>query len=739
MFRWLFACAFLCAGAFVGVQHGIPWLQDQGIIARSDPVDAGDIDVPIPANTVPDGPAEQNPVTFPTDIGPARQVSKAAQESRFLVTDKQEAPSERDGQLLVIGGETKPGEEVPAGKKMRAKVGFLAIAVQPGEQVPAAQQIVFPSIKRVYRRWKEGDPMKETAHRDGTKSAEENAGPFLIVAEEFREFRRLDVGDEVKAGQMIALVDPTLAIKEMAIKNSQVNAAEADVEATKRTKDESLRRYTNMLAQNRAAPGSVPKDEIQGAELTYQRYVQEQVSKEAASIKAQQELLQAVTILQKHEVRAAIDGIVKIIYKNRGEAIKNLDPILQLQNPGRLRVEALYEIQDTEGFRPGMDAIIEPSLPVQPRQVLRGHLLEVNCVAVSKGPKTTIVSGSEDRTLRGWDPVDGRQLWQLTHKVPVKAVACSPASASQNLLLAGWGDGVGRLLNLDNLKELPRELSERHRGAITCVAFSPDAKVCATGGDDRSIALWETATGQLLHRLNQAHRAGVTSLQFANSGHLLSAGRDNALVLWRLPAGNPPVRVAETDRRSGDVPMLGVSPDGKRVLFDQGKELRLLSLVDRQIEGVLLNPSSNSNFTTMALFSPDGQTIMTNVGAESRVQLWRAPNALQPRAAELRQFIWTTGQATCGAFSPDSTFAVTGTQDNRVLVWPMPSREEIERKLTAKLTLVEGSLEGASRQVRVWAELDNPEVPSQDNPEQKRYMLLPGGTATMVVFPRPSK
>lgn len=739
MFRWLFVCAVLCAGAFAMVQHGVPWLQREGYLSAPEVVEPGDTEGPSQPNTVVDAPPDQNPVTFPTDTAPARQVSKAAQESRFLVTDKQEAPSERDGQLLVIGSEIKPGEEVPAGKKIRAKVGFLAVAAQSGEQVPAAQQIVFPSIKRVYRRWKEGDPMKEPTHRDGNKSADENAGPFLIVAEEFREFRRLDVGDEVKAGQMIALVDPTLAIKEMAIKNSQVNAAEADVKSTEKTKDESLRRWRNMEAQNRAVPNSVPKDELQGAELTYQRYVQEQVSKEAASIKAQQELLQAVTILQKHEVRAAIDGIVKIIYKNRGEAIKNLDPILQIQNPGRLRVEALYEIQDTEGFRPGMEAIIEPSLPVQPRQILRGHLLEVTCVAVSKGPKTTIVSGSEDRTLRGWDPVDGRQLWQLTHKVPVKAVACTPVGSNQNLLLAGWGDGVGRLLNLDNLKELPRELSERHRGAITCVAFSPDAAVCATGGDDRSIALWETATGKLLHRLNQAHRAGVTSLQFANSGHLLSAGRDNALVLWRLPAGNPPVRIAETDRRSGDVPVLGVSPDGKRVLFDQGKELRLLSLVDRQIEGVLLNPSSNSNFTTMALFSPDGQTILTNMAAEGRLQLWRAPTALQPRAAELRQFIWTTGQATCGAFSPDSKYVVTGTQDNRVLVWPMPSREEIERKLTAKLTLVEGSLEGASRQVRVWAELDNPEVPSQDNPEQKRFLLLPGGTATMVVFPRAPK
>ncbi len=44
---------------------------------------------------------------------------------------------------------------------------------------------------------------------------------------------------------------------------------------------------------------------------------------------------------------------------------------------------------------------------------------------------------------------------------------------------------------------------------------------------------------------------------------------------------------------------LGVSPDGRTVLFDQGKELRLLSLTDdKQIEGTLQNPSEAMNFST---------------------------------------------------------------------------------------------------------------------------------------------
>ena len=74
---------------------------------------------------------------------------------------------------------------------------------------------------------------------------------------------------------------------------------------------------------------SVSLDDVEGGKLTFERYAQEQVSKESAVAKAQQELMQAATVLKKYEVRATIDGQVTAIYKNRGEAVKKLDPILQ--------------------------------------------------------------------------------------------------------------------------------------------------------------------------------------------------------------------------------------------------------------------------------------------------------------------------------------------------------------------------------------------------------------------------
>jgi WD40 repeat protein len=264
------------------------------------------------------------------------------------------------------------------------------------------------------------------------------------------------------------------------------------------------------------------------------------------------------------------------------------------------------------------------------------------------------------------------------------------------------------------------------------VAFSPDGATIATCGDDKLIRLWNTETGSLLHILAK-HSGAVTSVQFASAKRLVSAGKDNRLIVWDVEPGTTPHPIAPRfEGRGGEVMTLGVSPDGKTVLFDQGKELQLLTLDEnKSIVGTLQNPSLGMNFSTMALFAPDGKTILTNGPAPGRLQLWRTP-VTQMRGSELRRFVWNppnaNGIATCGAFAPEpepegGSFAVTGTQDHKVLVWSMPSQQEIDSRLEARLTLVEYNLDTQSRHVKVWAELNNP------------GWLIQGMQATMVVLP----
>ncbi len=597
--------------------------------------------------------------------------------------------------------------------------------------------------QKFYVRWQQGDPLLPKQ---------------VQVAFERKIFHKLTEGDWVKAGQLVALVDPTVQVNDVSSKVAKMETAESEWQASIATREEAIRRAQASELLWSKGKGFISEDTYRADLLNRDRYIEEEKGKDAARKVASEELAAALTILKQHHIESSISGAVKIVYKHPGESVKNLDPIMQIQNFEKLRVEGLADWQDAQNIAKGMPVIIEPTRPTPPVAMLFGHQQEVTCVAVSPALKNgvkLILSGSEDGDVRFWsadrkakEPLVAR----LDHHTGVLAVACTGPKSTRHLALTGDRDGYGRIIDLDHLvpapgqaakqvSTTPLKLAERHHGPITCVAFSPDGAYCATGGEDRVIRLWTTADGKLVHALFAAHKAAVTSVQFAREKgkplQLVSAGGDNTLHVWNLEKVDAPAPTPVLPHRSGDVAQLGVSTDGKYVLFDHGNEIRVISLADRQIEGVIQSSSAATNFTTMALFAPDGNTVLTNTASEGRLQLWRTPDrqtAEGPdRAAELRQYVRLEGgTATCAAFDPDETqpaFVVTGSRDNSVMVWPMPTTAEITAKpRETVLTLVERSLDNGSRQVRVWAEVDNPDW-------KKPTGLTPGGSATMVIPP----
>ena len=629
----------------------------------------------------------------------------------LVIVEKQEVASQKEGILLFIGTDVQMGENVPPDKQLPpAQLGFLAILLG---NAPVAGEDCFqiPNDPRNwYRRW---------------NSLKDQLEPEKIFLLQKREtVRKLQVGDWVKRGQLLAQINPAKAADDVSVKIAKLNGVNVQRLAANKTKTEYARRIRTYEDINRRQQGTIPVDTLMETRLQHVKSESEEMVKQAEIVEAQRTLSAAVTDLKLHEVHAAIDGLIKQIYKNhQGDAVKPYEPILRIENPARLRVEARLEVQEALKLKEGMTAIIEATRPESPHLVLSGHLGPINCVAVSKGKQPVIVSGGDDEYLRGWNPITGDKLWAVKGlRSPVRAVACTPPAIKSSLACFGCADGTVRLLDLDHPGQKPLELAERHIGPVLGIAFSPDGETIATCGDDRLIRLWKTETRELLRTL-PSHAGAVTSVQFASAKRLVSAGKDKRLIVWDVEDIKRPHAIGPRfDGRGGEVLTLGVSPDGKTVLFDQGKELRLLTLEDQQMAGSLQNPSEPFNFSTMALFSPDGKTILTNRSAPEKLQLWRTP-VTSTRGSELRQFVWKD-TVTCGAFAPeDGSFAVTGTQDHKVLVWSMPSKEEIESRLEARVTLVEKYLDTQSRDVRVWAELESPE------------WLIPGMHATMVVVP----
>ena len=106
-------------------------------------------------------------------------------------------------------------------------------------------------------------------------------------------------------------------------------------------------------------------------------------------------------------------------------------------------------------------------------------------------------------------PPDNTQGDPLTgHTAPVESVAFSPDGSR---IVSGGDDRTLRLWNSDTGQQIGEPLTG-HTAAVLSVALSPDGKLIASGGDDRTLRLWDAATGKALWRGQDAAVERVNSV-----------------------------------------------------------------------------------------------------------------------------------------------------------------------------------------------------------------------------------
>ncbi len=691
------------------------------------------------------------------------------QGGRVLPLERREVPSEREGKLSLLATPVPESEFVPKDKLEMRRVPLLVVPWRPGDDKLIAQDKEFGLARQVLAEpFKDPDAGANEAgrwYRLPRPGDRLEPGTTKIIRLPIK-FRRLSEDDYVEAGQMIGVINPAVAFEELGIKQAQVEAAAAEVKSAASLKAEAMRREMAMKGSRQKMRGSVSDDDYYAAVVTVERYAAEEVAKAAAVIKAQQELSAAWTTLDLYFIKAPISGRIRSIYKQQGEAVKQLEAVLQLQNTKQLRVEAQIEVQDAlplqqrvrraEALRLEAKQIeatnpneanakrkqadeltrvyVEITRPVPPMAVLPGHAQEVTCIAVTGEELPRIVSGGEEGTVRIWERIIGEDRWndkfRLSHGAPIRAVATTTRGAKHNLLLTATSRGQVRIFNLSDLNTNSEPVlcgkgddRARHLGPVNVIAVNSEGTLAATGGEDRSIIFWSLPSGEKIESIKDAHNAHITWIAFAPGGKVVSASRGKSLKIWEKKDGK--WSAEELPGRSDEVATLSINPKDNTILVDGERELRVYSLDTHQLKSTIVNHGTAGAFSTMALFSPDGNTILTNGNGPGRLQLWRAPSK-SARAAELRQFLWSTGTVTCGAFDPKGEFAVTGTTDHRVLVWQLPRAEEAEKPSEGQLTYVEENLDSGLRSVTVRATIT-------DAPEG----VNPGSAASIVVPPRP--
>ncbi|HUF04645.1 MAG TPA: WD40 repeat domain-containing protein [Aridibacter sp.] len=201
------------------------------------------------------------------------------------------------------------------------------------------------------------------------------------------------------------------------------------------------------------------------------------------------------------------------------------------------------------------------------------------------------------------------------------------------------------------------QIASGHKDGINAIAFSPDARRVATGGNDNAVKLWDTQTGKLEETF-EGHTRAISSLAFSPDGKTLASGSfDQTAKLWDVVSGK--LKLTISNHPSGQVKGLAFSPDGKTLAGAGDKGVRLWDIGT----GNQLPFLSSDRGVLAVAFSPDGKTIAGAGGAG--VRLWNAQEGkmlqhLQEAEPELLTSI---------AFSPDGQTLASGGNRRIVKLW----------------------------------------------------------------------
>lgn len=261
------------------------------------------------------------------------------------------------------------------------------------------------------------------------------------------------------------------------------------------------------------------------------------------------------------------------------------------------------------------------------------------------------------RLIQFWDAATGKEVAKarLVGGYTPAAVVYSPDSS---VVAASSGNGLIYLLDPATGGTRGLLLGRSRLGGK--LAFSPDGKTLAAGGEDGYVQRWSLPDGRRLGTTGPAYpnTSSPRGIQFLDTERaLVWSPRGSATVVWEVPTGKP---ISPAGGHAAAVTGAAVAGGGKEIITAaaDGGVIRWEAAGGKELGTVALKPPSGpfgpaAVVTSAVTLSPDGTRALANEGFAGGIGVYDLPSGVQ--------LFVIPGDATrqsTGAFTPDGTKVV---------------------------------------------------------------------------------
>ncbi|KAH8085113.1 hypothetical protein JL720_7838 [Aureococcus anophagefferens] len=225
-------------------------------------------------------------------------------------------------------------------------------------------------------------------------------------------------------------------------------------------------------------------------------------------------------------------------------------------------------------------------------------------------------------------------------------------------------------------------------------SFSADGALVVTGGDDKTVKLWNTGNGKLVRDIEEA--SYVTACKVSNKGDVIaSSSTDNTCKLWDAFSGE---LLKTLDGHESFCLSCNFSPDGKRLMTTSDDQTAILDWIlkcDWSHDGkrivtastdqtAALWDSERAEFqkeikghqgtVTSCAFSKDDKVVVTG-SLDHTAKLWHSWRTDEC----IHTLDGHTDHVTCVAFSSDGTCVMTASRDHTAKIWQVARNKAADR------------------------------------------------------------